>query len=56
LQDPEIGISRGLSTEEAIQIILVKSYDSSEISHQVQKQLYQIKKLRVSFVTHHNSV
>ncbi|CAJ2678129.1 unnamed protein product [Trifolium pratense] len=42
-QDPEKGLSGGLSTEEAIHI-LVKSYDSSQISHQVQKELYQIKK------------
>jgi len=50
LQDPEIGITGGLCTKEAIQI--VKSYDSFEISHKVQKELSQIKK-RVSFVTHH---
>jgi hypothetical protein len=45
LQDPEIGITGGLCTKEAIQI-LVKSYDSSEVSHQVQKELYEIKKKR----------
>ncbi|MCH84375.1 ABC transporter G family member 11-like, partial [Trifolium medium] len=45
-QDPEKGLGGGLSTEEAIHI-LVKSYDSSEISHQVQKELSEIKK-RVS--------
>ncbi|GAU46847.1 hypothetical protein TSUD_83540 [Trifolium subterraneum] len=43
LWDPEKGLSGGLSTEEAI-LILVKSYDLSEISHQVQKELSQIKK------------
>ncbi|GAU46845.1 hypothetical protein TSUD_83520 [Trifolium subterraneum] len=42
--DPEKGLGRGLSTEEAIDI-LVKSYDSSEISHQVQNELSQIKKM-----------
>ncbi|GAU46846.1 hypothetical protein TSUD_83530 [Trifolium subterraneum] len=43
-KDPEKGLGTGgLSTEEAIDI-LVKSYDSSEISHQVQKELSQIKK------------
>ncbi|CAJ2678127.1 unnamed protein product [Trifolium pratense] len=45
-QDPEKGLGGGLSTEEAIHI-LVKSYDSSQISHQVQKELSEIKK-RVS--------
>lgn len=49
LQDPEKGLGGGISTEEAINI-LVKSYDSSEISHQVQKELAQIK-IRVSLVT-----
>ncbi|KAJ1377798.1 P-loop containing nucleoside triphosphate hydrolase [Sesbania bispinosa] len=42
-QDPEKGLGGGLSTEEAIHI-LVKSYDSSEISYQVQKEIAQIKK------------
>ncbi|XP_045821775.1 ABC transporter G family member 1-like [Trifolium pratense] len=43
-QDPEKGLGGGLSTEEAINI-LVKSYDSSQISHQVQNELSQIKKM-----------
>ncbi|KAK7252302.1 hypothetical protein RIF29_36148 [Crotalaria pallida] len=41
VQDPEKGLSGGLSTEEAIHI-LVKSYDSSEISQQVEKEVAQI--------------
>lgn len=50
MQDPEKGLGGRLSTEDAIHM-LVKSYDSSEISHQVQKELSQIKQ-RVSFVKH----
>ncbi|KAI5385985.1 ABC transporter G family member 1 [Lathyrus oleraceus] len=45
--DPEKGLGGGLSTDEAIHM-LVKSYDSSEISHQVQKELSQINQ-RVSY-------
>ncbi|KAK7363115.1 hypothetical protein VNO77_05248 [Canavalia gladiata] len=41
-QDPEKGLA-GLSTEESIDI-LVKSYDSSEICHEVKKEIAQIKK------------
>ncbi|KAL2343807.1 hypothetical protein Fmac_005092 [Flemingia macrophylla] len=41
-QDPEKGLAGGISTEEAIHI-LAKSYDSSEISHQVQKEITLIK-------------
>lgn len=48
MQDLEKGLGGGLSPEEAIHI-LVKSYDSSEIS-EVQKEIDQIKK-RVSLVT-----
>jgi hypothetical protein len=49
LQDIEKGLDGELSTEEAINI-LVKTYDSSQISHQVKNEISQIKK-RVSFVT-----
>ncbi|KAL1366146.1 hypothetical protein AAHE18_03G338300 [Arachis hypogaea] len=42
-EDPEKGLARGLTTEEAIHI-LVESYDSSEISHQVHKEIAQMKK------------
>ncbi|KAK7319445.1 hypothetical protein RJT34_04166 [Clitoria ternatea] len=42
-QDPEKGLAGGLSTKEAIHI-LVKSYDSSETCQQVQKEIAQIKK------------
>ncbi|KAL5174917.1 ABC transporter G family member 11 [Glycine soja] len=42
-QDPEKGLAGGLSTEEAIHV-LAKSYDSSEICHQVQNEIAQIKK------------
>ncbi|RDX91315.1 ABC transporter G family member 11, partial [Mucuna pruriens] len=42
-QDPEKGLAGGLSSEEAIHI-LVKSYDSSEICQQVQKEIAQIKR------------
>ncbi|CAL5213619.1 unnamed protein product [Lathyrus oleraceus] len=45
--DPEKGLGGRLSTEDTIHM-LVKSYDSSEISHQVQKELSQIKQ-RVSY-------
>ncbi|XP_061349750.1 ABC transporter G family member 1-like [Gastrolobium bilobum] len=41
--DPEKELAGGLSTEEAIHI-LVKSYDSSEFSHQVLKEVAQIRK------------
>ncbi|KAH1215467.1 ABC transporter G family member 11 [Glycine max] len=43
LQDPEKGLAGGLSTEEAIHV-LAKSYDSSKICHQVQKEIAQTKK------------
>lgn len=49
LQDPEKGLAGGLSTEEAIHV-LAKSYDSSKICHQVQKEIAQTKK-RVSLAT-----
>ncbi|XLR47896.1 hypothetical protein S83_032556, partial [Arachis hypogaea] len=42
-EDPEKGLARGLTTEEAIHI-LVESYDSSEISHQVHKEIAQMNK------------
>ncbi|KAL1328104.1 hypothetical protein HN51_038037 [Arachis hypogaea] len=42
-EDPEKGLARGLTTEEAIHI-LVESYDSSKISHQVHKEISQMKK------------
>ncbi|KAH1215465.1 ABC transporter G family member 11 [Glycine max] len=42
-QDPEKGLAGGLSTEEAIHV-LAKSYDSSKICHQVQKEIAQTKK------------
>ncbi|KHN26508.1 ABC transporter G family member 11-like [Glycine soja] len=42
-RDPEKGLAGGLSTEEAIHV-LAKSYDSSEICHQVQNEIAQIKK------------
>ncbi|WJX52529.1 ATP-binding cassette sub- G member 1 [Trifolium repens] len=45
-QDIEKGLDGELSTEEAINI-LVKTYDSSQISHQVKNEISQIKK-RVS--------
>lgn len=45
-EDPEQGLSGGLTTEEAIHI-LVKSYKSSAISHQVQTEVVKIRK-RVS--------
>jgi hypothetical protein len=51
LQDIEKGLDGELSTEEAINI-LVKTYDSSQISHQVKNEISQIKK-RVSFVLLH---
>ncbi|KAF7803745.1 ABC transporter G family member 11 [Senna tora] len=41
-QDPGKGLDAGLTTEEAIHI-LVKSYKSSEISHQVQKEVVEIR-------------
>jgi hypothetical protein len=43
LQDIEKGLDGGLSTQEAINI-LVKTYDSSQISHQVKNEISQIKK------------
>ncbi|XLS64636.1 hypothetical protein HN51_024610 [Arachis hypogaea] len=46
-EDPEKGLARGLTTEKAIHI-LVASYDSSEISHQVHKEIAQMNKRLVS--------
>ncbi|CAL0331469.1 unnamed protein product [Lupinus luteus] len=41
VQDPEKGLAGGLSAEEPI-YILAKLYDSSEINHQVEKEIAQI--------------
>ncbi|KAF1861455.1 hypothetical protein Lal_00025782, partial [Lupinus albus] len=41
VQDTEKGLAGGLSTEESIHI-LAKLYDSSEINHQVEKEIAQI--------------
>ncbi|OIV94558.1 hypothetical protein TanjilG_25620 [Lupinus angustifolius] len=41
VHDPEKGLAGGLSTEESIHI-LAKLYDSSEINHQVEKEIAQI--------------
>ncbi|KAK7319448.1 hypothetical protein RJT34_04169 [Clitoria ternatea] len=42
-EDPEQGLARGLTTEEAI-FKLVRSYESSEFSHQVQTEIVKIRK------------
>ncbi|XP_054800823.1 ABC transporter G family member 1-like isoform X2 [Prosopis cineraria] len=41
-EDPEQGLSEGLTTEETVNI-LVKSYESSAISHQVQTEVVKIR-------------
>lgn len=55
MQDPEKGLAAGQTTEEAIHI-LVKSYKSSEISQQVQKEVVEVrtrvsKPLKVNLIT-----
>ena len=41
MQDPEKGLAGGVTTEEAVNL-LVKSYKSSEVNHQVQKEVVEI--------------
>ncbi|KAJ7968246.1 ABC transporter G family member 11-like [Quillaja saponaria] len=48
-QDPEQGLAGGLATEEAINT-LIKSYKSSDISHQVRKEVAEICKMESATV------
>lgn len=52
-QDAEEGFGKGATTEEAIGI-LVKSYRSSQIRNQVEKEVAKISE-SVSFMLHYSS-